>query len=177
MCCTPCTLTLSSTSRDTPRRRELRYRGLAAGINYVRGLQVFFLEQHAVHVQWHGACLRVPSVFSLTLVGLLALPHFDLGYPGTMAADGIHYLAADRVSERTGRIWGELRGVIEDLWQIVTPVEHCHHFTERLLLLPQTYLANDHKQVQWDLPCFSPSSHCRSSPIQKCLPFRVPRRL
>jgi len=48
------------------------------------------------------------------------------GYPGTMGAGFIHYLAADPIS---------------------APADHAEeHFTERLLLLPFSYLTNDHRQ-------------------------------
>ncbi|KAJ1473198.1 O-GlcNAc transferase [Baffinella frigidus] len=46
------------------------------------------------------------------------------GFPGTMGADFIHYLVADR--------------------RTASP-DHQEHFTERLMLVPHTYLTNDHK--------------------------------
>jgi len=47
------------------------------------------------------------------------------GFPGTMGADFIHYLVAD---PRT------------------TPPEHPEFYTESLILVPHTYLTNDHRQ-------------------------------
>eukprot|EP00287_Rhodomonas_sp_CCMP768_P019677 CAMPEP_0202817676 /NCGR_PEP_ID=MMETSP1389-20130828/7823_1 /ASSEMBLY_ACC=CAM_ASM_000865 /TAXON_ID=302021 /ORGANISM="Rhodomonas sp., Strain CCMP768" /LENGTH=165 /DNA_ID=CAMNT_0049489929 /DNA_START=39 /DNA_END=536 /DNA_ORIENTATION=- len=47
------------------------------------------------------------------------------GFPGTMGAEFIHYLVADRLT---------------------TPPEHADQYTERLLVVPHTYLTNDHQQ-------------------------------
>jgi len=47
------------------------------------------------------------------------------GFPGTMGAHFVHYLAADRLT---------------------TPPEHQSFYTEMSAILPETYLINDHKQ-------------------------------
>lgn len=47
------------------------------------------------------------------------------GFPGTMGADFMHYLVAD------GR---------------TTPPEHASFYTEKLVVVPSTYLTNDHRQ-------------------------------
>ena len=47
------------------------------------------------------------------------------GFPGTMGAEFMHYLAADRYA---------------------APADHAQQFSERLMLLPNTYLTNDHRQ-------------------------------
>ena len=47
------------------------------------------------------------------------------GFPGTMAATFVHYLTADRLT---------------------TPPEHQGYYTEKLVILPNTYLINDHRQ-------------------------------
>lgn len=47
------------------------------------------------------------------------------GFPGTMGADFIHYLTAD---------------------VLTTPPDHANFYTERLMIVPYTYLTNDHRQ-------------------------------
>jgi protein O-GlcNAc transferase len=47
------------------------------------------------------------------------------GFPGTMGADFMHYLVADKLT---------------------TPPEHSTYYTEKLIIVPHTYLTNDHRQ-------------------------------
>jgi predicted O-linked N-acetylglucosamine transferase (SPINDLY family) len=54
-----------------------------------------------------------------------------LGYPGTMGADFIDYLVGDR---------------------FVTPPEHAEGYSEKLVLMPGSYQANDRKRAIMDAP-------------------------
>jgi predicted O-linked N-acetylglucosamine transferase (SPINDLY family) len=54
-----------------------------------------------------------------------------LGYPGTMGADFIDYLVGDR---------------------FVTPAEHAEGYSEKLVLMPGSYQANDRKRATADAP-------------------------
>jgi predicted O-linked N-acetylglucosamine transferase (SPINDLY family) len=54
-----------------------------------------------------------------------------LGYPGTMGADFIDYLVGDR---------------------FVTPPEHAEGYSEKLVLMPGSYQANDRKRAMTDAP-------------------------
>lgn len=60
-----------------------------------------------------------PAIFSL---GVAPIQVNYLGYPGTVGADTHDYIFGDR---------------------FITPLDHAEHFSERLVLLPHTYLPTD----------------------------------
>eukprot|EP00961_Rhodomonas_salina_P049808 669334-Rhodomonas_salina.3 len=61
------------------------------------------------------------------------------GFPGTMAASFIHYLTSD---PRT------------------TPPEYQSWYTEKLVLLPNTYLLNDHRQSRREVRTMPDRDRC-----------------
>jgi hypothetical protein len=101
------------------------------------------------------------------------------GFPGTMGSEFIHYLASDRFTSPPGCVCVRVCLCVCVLCVCVcvlpkilslslslslthththtthTHTDHADQFSERLMLLPHTYLTNDHRQSRREVPTLS----------------------